>query len=88
MEPKFTLFFVLVPPGQKFDWHSHPKMTGVSKCIHGHLEISTLSLFDLHRYKDNTYVYPKNKVRVESLYWNSTTTVSTIEPKALNIHKI
>jgi hypothetical protein len=35
MEPMYSLFFVLVPIGQKFDWHSHSKMVGVSKCLHG-----------------------------------------------------
>jgi len=35
METQFALFFVIVPTGHKFDWHSHPHMHGLSKCIHG-----------------------------------------------------
>jgi hypothetical protein len=88
IEPKFTLFFVLVPSGKKFDWHSHPKMTGVSKCIYGHLDISTMDFHGLDQRSHNIFIYPKNRIRFESLYWNSATTVSTIQPHALNIHKI
>jgi len=31
----FTLFFVIVPTGKKFDWHNHPKMLGKTKCMSG-----------------------------------------------------
>lgn len=88
MEPKFTLFFVLVPNGQKFDWHSHPKMTGISKCIHGHLDITTLDFHQLHNTAPNLYAYPREQLRLERLVYNSSNTISTIEPHALNIHKI
>jgi hypothetical protein len=47
MQPKYTLFFVIVPNGQRFDWHSHPKMTGVTKCIHGSLSISKIEVKEL-----------------------------------------
>lgn len=63
MEPKFTLFFVLVPRGQKFDWHSHPKMTGVSKCIHGLIDISTIDFHSLKQISPSDYAYPKEKLR-------------------------
>lgn len=88
MEPKFTLFFVLVPNGQKFDWHSHPKMTGISKCIHGHLDITTLDFHQLQHNAPNLYAYPREQLRLERLVYNSSNTISTIEPHALNIHKI
>jgi hypothetical protein len=88
MEPKFTLFFVLVPNGKKFDWHSHPKMTGISKCIYGHLNISTMDIHCLEQKSNIDFIYPKSRVRFEDLYWNSATTVTTIQPHALNIHKI
>jgi hypothetical protein len=31
----YSLFFAIVPHHHKFDWHSHPEMFGVSKCLHG-----------------------------------------------------
>jgi hypothetical protein len=41
---KFTLFFVIVPAERKFDWHSHPKMSGITKCFHGKLRISAIDV--------------------------------------------
>lgn len=79
---------MLVPSGKKFDWHSHPKMTGISKCVYGHLNISTMDIHCLERKNQNNFIYPKSRIRFESLHWNSTTTVTTIQPHALNIHKI
>jgi hypothetical protein len=88
MEPKFTLFFVLVPNGLKFDWHSHPKMTGISKCIHGEIDITTLDSHLLQNAGLNLHAYPKDHLRYEKLKHNTSATISTIEPHALNIHKI
>lgn len=88
IEPKFTLFFVLVPTGLKFDWHSHPKMTGISKCIHGDIDITTLDYHLLQQAGLNIRAYPKQHLRYERLKHNSPNTISTIEPHALNIHKI
>lgn len=88
IEPKFTLFFVLVPNGLKFDWHSHPKMTGISKCIHGEIDITTLDYHLLQNTGLNISAYPKDRLRYEKLKHNSNVTISTIEPHALNIHKI
>jgi hypothetical protein len=42
IEKLFTLFFVIVPTGKKFDWHNHPKMLGKTKCMSGKLKISSL----------------------------------------------
>jgi hypothetical protein len=64
MEAKFTLFFVLVPNGLKFDWHSHPKMTGISKCIHGELDITTLDIHQMQSNSTNLQSYPKANLRV------------------------
>lgn len=63
IESKFTLFFVLVPNGHKFDWHSHPKMTGISKCIHGDIDITTLDFHMLQCVGPNLHVYPKQSLR-------------------------
>lgn len=87
-EPKFTLFYVIVPKGQKFDWHSHPKMSGISKCIHGHLQLSIIDYRDLNRVSQNLYMYPKTHVKVEDLIATSLRSVSTIQPHGFNIHRI
>jgi hypothetical protein len=87
-EPKFTLFYVIVPQGQRFDWHSHPKMSGISKCIHGHLQLSIIDYRDLKRVSQNQYIYPKNQVIVEDLKANEARNVSTIQPHGFNIHRI
>jgi hypothetical protein len=87
-EKKFTLFFVIVPPGQKFDWHNHPKMTGISKCIHGHLKISAIDYHHMNPVGNNQYLYPKNHIRTEILKSREGINISVIEPHAFNIHKI
>ena len=58
-EKLFTLFFVIVPEGQKFDWHNHPKMTGLSKCIHGDFKISVIDYHFLKAVGPQQYTYPK-----------------------------
>lgn len=78
MEAKYTLFFVVVPTGHKFDWHSHPKMAGVSKCIHGSLHISTIDIQSFIPYQQNSYIYPKNRLRSEIVKADQEKTVSTI----------
>ena len=87
-EKKFTLFFVIVPPGQKFDWHNHPKMTGISKCIHGNLKISAIDYHFLKQTGPRQFVYPKDHIRFQNLKYNEGTNISVIEPHAFNIHKI
>ena len=42
IEKYFTLFFVIVPKDQEFNWHDHPKMTGFTKCVHGKLKITSM----------------------------------------------
>jgi quercetin dioxygenase-like cupin family protein len=42
IEKYFTLFFVIVPQEQEFNWHDHPKMTGFTKCVHGKLKITAM----------------------------------------------
>jgi hypothetical protein len=63
-EKRFTLFFVIVPGGQKFDWHSHPKMTGLSKCVFGNFKISTIDYPHLQKINQQQYVYPKQFIRI------------------------
>jgi len=79
---------VIVPEGQKFDWHNHPKMTGLSKCIHGGFKISVIDYHFLQSVGPQQYTYPKEHVRVENLSITTGPTVSIIEPHAYNIHKI
>lgn len=79
-ETKFTLFFVIVPPGQKFDWHNHPKMTGISKCIHGHLKISAIDYQHIKSIGDHKFVYPKSHIRTEILKHNEGSNISIIKP--------
>lgn len=77
-----------MPPNKKFDWHSHPKMAGISKCFHGHLKISTLDLQQLQPYTYNTHLYPKNRMRFQSIKYSDEQTVAIIEPNIYNVHKI
>lgn len=86
--PNFTLFFVVVPGGKKFDWHSHPRMGGVSKCFHGHLDISTIDINQMQPFSFNTCLYPKNKIRFQSLKAECEETVAIIDPEVYNVHKI
>jgi len=79
---------VIVPKGQKFDWHSHPKMSGISKCIHGHLSISIVDYRFLNKMTHNQFTYPRNQMRVEDLKANGERNVSTIQPHGMNIHRI
>jgi hypothetical protein len=74
----YTLFFVIVPPNKKFDWHSHPKMGGISKCFHGRLRISTIDLHQLQPYSYNTFLHPKNKMRLQDIKSEDKETVSII----------
>lgn len=85
---QYTLFFVIVPPNKKFDWHSHPNMGGISKCIHGRLRISTLDIHLLQAYTYNTLLHPKNKMIVQDIKSTDNENISTIEPNSYNIHKI
>lgn len=85
---QFTLFFVIVPGEKKFDWHSHPKMGGVSKCFHGELRISSIDLQRLQPYSYNTFLYPKAHLHLENLLSTNPNTVSLITPNAYNVHKI
>ena len=62
---QFTLFFVIVPPQRKFDWHSHPKMGGISKCFHGELRISAIEAGLLVPQGDDSYHHPKDKMRTQ-----------------------
>ena len=32
-----SVYFILLPPSKMFNWHSHPRMVGLSKCVYGHL---------------------------------------------------
>lgn len=63
----FTLFFVIVPQDRKFDWHSHPKMGGISKCFHGQLRISAIDAALLLPKGPNSYCYPREKLRVTDI---------------------
>jgi len=63
-------------------------MTGISKCIHGEIDITTLDYHLLQNTGFNIYTYPKERLRYEKLKHNTNSTISTIEPHALNIHKI
>jgi quercetin dioxygenase-like cupin family protein len=86
VDPKFTLFFVVVPAGGSFGWHSHPRMNGLSKCLHGELVVSTLDLHHLQP-EGGRLLYPKNQLRKEHIRgWGNS--VSTIEPHNYNIHRI
>ena len=88
-EKKFTLLFMIVPEGQKFDWHNHPQMTGISKCVHGTFKISTIDYPHLQKINPFQYIYPKEFVRLEILSnKEGATTVSIIKPQTYNIHKI
>ena len=79
---------MIVPGGQKFDWHNHPKMTGLSKCIHGRFKISSIDYHFLRRVEARKFEYPMEQMRVEELDAEKGPTVSVIEPHAYNIHKI
>jgi hypothetical protein len=85
---QYTLFFVIVPPNKKFDWHSHPQMGGISKCFHGNLKISTLDIHLLQPYSYNTFLYPKNQLRLQNIKSADIETISIIEPVSYNVHKI
>lgn len=85
---QYTLFFVIVPPNKNFDWHSHPKIGGISKCIHGRLRISTIDVHLMQVYTYNTFLHPKNKMIVQDIIWTDTDNISKIEPNSYNIHQI
>jgi hypothetical protein len=45
IEKNFTLFFVIIPEGHKFDWHDHPDMIGKTKCLYGNLTITSIDRY-------------------------------------------
>jgi hypothetical protein len=79
---------VVVPAGQKFDWHSHPNMVGVSKCLHGQLRISAIDVPSLKSCPHNIHVCPINRVRYENIKGSDIDKISTIVPDSYNIHRI
>jgi hypothetical protein len=88
MEKNFTLFFVIVPNGLRFNWHSHPKMVGITKCIHGHLVISAIDLHLLQPISPIEFFYQREHIRIEDIKYNNESSVSTIYPFSYNVHKI
>lgn len=83
----FTLFFVIVPKDQEFNWHDHPKMTGFTKCVHGKLKITAINRSDLKQ-KGDIFYYPVEKLRIEVLESKSDINLSAIYPERYNVHKI
>lgn len=63
IEKYFTLFFVIVPQDQQFNWHDHPKMTGFTKCVHGKLKITAMDKNKLQQ-KDDLYYFPTESLRI------------------------
>jgi hypothetical protein len=85
---QFTLFFVIVPQDKKFDWHSHPKMGGISKCFHGELRISTIDAGHFVPHEGDTLHYPLSKMSKENIKSTDKNTTSIIQHDVYNIHKI
>jgi hypothetical protein len=63
-------------------------MSGISKCIHGHLAISIIDYRFLNKVSQNQYIYPRDQMKVEDLIANTARNVSTIQPHGMNIHRI
>lgn len=83
----YSVFFVLVPAGLQFDWHSHPRMLGISKSLFGELQVTTLDRQYLKPQKPSRFSYPQEQLRKEVLRPEGKST-ATIDPVGSNIHRI
>jgi hypothetical protein len=72
----FSIFLVLVPENEKFDWHSHPRMVGLSKCLFGELEVTVLNKKRLTQTKKHHFSYPKTDIRQVILNPNGVSTAA------------
>ncbi len=66
IEKNFTLFFVIIPTGHKFDWHDHPNMIGKTKCLYGNLTISSINKDSLIK-EDDYFTYPISDMKKQVL---------------------
>lgn len=87
IEKFFTLFFVIIPKGHKFDWHDHPEMLGKTKCLYGNLTITSIDRGLLVQDGENL-IYEVKDIKVEKLSHDRDQSLSTILPSSYNIHKI
>ena len=61
-----------------FNWHSHPKMVGMTKCLHGELQVDTMNK-KLLKPQENMLSYPKEHLTTCVLKPNSRQ-IAEIEP--------
>ena len=76
-----------MPENHRFDWHDHPKMVGMSKCLYGELEATALNATFLKSEENDLLSYPLEKLRKTYLR-PDTSQIASVDPDEFNVHQL
>ena len=76
-----------MPENHCFDWHDHPKMVGLSKCLYGELEVTAINPAYFKTTKHGDLRYPLEKLKKTYLRADIPQ-ISSVDPEEFNVHQL